>query len=56
MLYSFAECRKKYGSSYQIEKAIEERSLFKMSCGDGRIARRGMIHYYEQGLKIIPPK
>ena len=33
MLYSFAECRRKYGSPYQIEKAIEGRSLFKMGVG-----------------------
>lgn len=33
MLYSFAECKKKYGSPYQIAKAVKARSLFKMGVG-----------------------
>jgi len=33
MLYSFAECRKKFGSSYQIEKAIAGGCLWKLGVG-----------------------
>lgn len=33
MLYTFAECKKRYGSPYQIEKAIGDRALFKMGVG-----------------------
>ncbi len=34
MLYTFTECRKKFGSPYQIEKAIREKRLFKMGVGE----------------------
>lgn len=33
MLYTFAECKRKYGSPYQINKAVGERLLFKMGAG-----------------------
>ena len=33
MLYSFAECRKKFGSPYQIEKAIAGGCLWKLGVG-----------------------
>lgn len=33
MLYTFTECKKKYGSPYQVEKAVRERVLFKMGVG-----------------------
>ena len=33
MIYSFAECRKKFGSPYQIEKAIAGGCLWKLGVG-----------------------
>ena len=33
MIYSFADCRKKFGSPYQIEKAIAGGCLWKLDVG-----------------------
>jgi predicted transcriptional regulator of viral defense system len=34
MLYTFAECKKKFGSPYQIEKAIADGCLWKLGAGE----------------------
>ena len=33
MLYSFAECKEKFGSPYQIDKAVAAGSLWKLGVG-----------------------
>ena len=33
MLYSFAECRKRFGSPYQIDKAVAAGGLWKLGVG-----------------------